>query len=167
MNNPHENTGRGKSSVVPETTSSSLIDRVKLRDSEAWQRLVRLYGPLIYRWCRASSLQPNDAGDVVQDVFRSVLTGVESFRKDQAGDSFRGWLWTITRNKIRDHIRRRAGHPEATGGTDAQQQFQQVPEQPPDETDTELPTADAGCFIVLWNSSGRSSKKAPGRRSGG
>jgi RNA polymerase sigma-70 factor (ECF subfamily) len=135
---------RNPSSVIPESTSSSLIDRVKLREPEAWQRLVKLYGPLIYRWCRASSLQPDDSADVVQEVFRSVMTGLNSFRKDRPGDSFRGWLWTVTRNKIRDHHRRGANHPHAAGGTDAQQQFQQLPDDPPEETGTQTSIPDSG-----------------------
>jgi hypothetical protein len=34
-------------------------------------------------------------------------------RHDRPGDTFRGWLWTVTRNKIRDFHRGRAGDPSA------------------------------------------------------
>ena len=56
----------------PGTTSVSLVDRLKWDDPEGWRRHVRLYGPLIYRWCRRGRLQPEDAADVVQEVFRTV-----------------------------------------------------------------------------------------------
>ena len=51
------------------STSASLLARVQADDSEAWSRLVRLYGPVVYRWARQAGLQPNDAADVAQAVF--------------------------------------------------------------------------------------------------
>lgn len=98
--------------------SSSLLVRVKARDAAAWERFVALYGPLVYRWCRRCRLQPADAMETVQEVFRAVAGAIEDFRRDQAGDTFQGWLRTITRNKVRDFLRVR--RPLAVGGTEAQ-----------------------------------------------
>jgi RNA polymerase sigma factor (sigma-70 family) len=100
---------------------------VKAEDPEAWRRLVRLHGPLVYLWGRQCGLQPDDAADVLQDVFVAVAGSVETFRREQPGDTFRGWLWTIARNNIRDHFRRRQGQAAAQGGTDAQEHLLQVP----------------------------------------
>jgi RNA polymerase sigma-70 factor (ECF subfamily) len=50
-----------------------------------------------------------------------------SFGVDRPGDSFRGWLWAITRNKVNDHFRQIARSPEAAGGTDARLRMGQVP----------------------------------------
>ncbi len=122
--------GNGESSA----TSATLLERAKRRDPGGWARLVRLYGPMVFRWCRVSGIQPSDAADIVQEVFRSVLGGLETFRKDRPGDSFRGWLWTITKNKIRDHVRQGGSAPRAAGGSAAQEQLQQVPDEP---TETE------------------------------
>jgi RNA polymerase sigma-70 factor, ECF subfamily len=58
---------------------------------------------------------------------------VAEFRRDRPGDSFRGWLWTITRNKL--HDRRRDPEPSAVGGTGPQQSLEQVPEQLPDSVE--------------------------------
>jgi RNA polymerase sigma-70 factor (ECF subfamily) len=69
-----------------------------------------------------------DAADVVQEVFGAVATGIDAFRRDRPGDSFRAWLAGITRHKIADHFRRRQDRPEARGGTDAHEQLQQVPD---------------------------------------
>ena len=66
--------------------------------------------------------------DVFQEVFRSVAEHIGRFRRDRAGDTFRGWLRTIARNKILDHFRRLQNQPEATGGTDAQQRMQAIPD---------------------------------------
>jgi RNA polymerase sigma-70 factor (ECF subfamily) len=100
-------------------TSPSLLLRVQANDGDAWTRLVDLYAPLVYHWCRKAQLGPDDAADVFQETFRSVATRINDFRRDRPGDSFRGWLRIITQNKIRDHFRRLREEPKATGGTDA------------------------------------------------
>jgi RNA polymerase sigma-70 factor (ECF subfamily) len=77
---------------------------------------------------------PDDAADVLQDVFQAVYVAIGGFRRDRPGDSFRGWLWTITRSKIQDVHRARAKQPGAPGGTAAQQRLLEVPEvEPPCE----------------------------------
>ena len=113
------------------TTSSSLLERVKTEDHGAWQRLVDLYAPLVYRWCRRTGIGAQDAADVLQEVFLAVATHVRDFRRDRPGDSFRGWLWTITRSKIHDHFRRRRNQPNAQGGSTAHERLGQIPDQPP------------------------------------
>jgi len=129
-------------SAVSEATSSSLLERVKTQDALAWRRLLALYGPLVYHWARQSRLQDQDASDIVQEVFRNVATHIGSFRRDRAGDSFRGWLWMITRNKIRDHYRAAATRPEAVGGSEVREQLEQLPESSPDGPYMEGPEAD-------------------------
>lgn len=97
------------------STSASLIQRVREFDADAWQRLCNIYGPLVYRWVRQSGLQDTDAEDVGQEVFRTVGARIATFRADRDTDTFRGWLWTITRNKVGDFLRRQAAHPEKSG----------------------------------------------------
>ena len=114
----------------PSSISSTLLERVRAQRPEAWERLVDLYGPVVYRWCRQSGLRPEDAADLVQEVFTAVATHLGEFRRERPGDSFGAWLRIITRNKIRDHYRRRQGKPEARGGTEAQQQMAEIGEPP-------------------------------------
>jgi RNA polymerase sigma-70 factor (ECF subfamily) len=118
------------------SASSSLLERVKARDPEAWRRLIELYTPLIYGWCRQCGLQAEDVADIGQEVFAAVAANQEGFRRDVPGASFRGWLWTITRNKVRDYFRRQKGKAHAQGGTEAQQRLAQVPEHGPESTAT-------------------------------
>jgi RNA polymerase sigma-70 factor (ECF subfamily) len=77
-------------------------------------------------------MQPEDASDVMQDVFQAVTLNIGRFHQQANGGGFRGWLWTIARNKIRDHYRRLKGKAQAAGGTAALEQIHQLPEQPPD-----------------------------------
>jgi len=115
-------------SVSPGSTSSSLLERVKANDQQAWQRLVRLYGPLVYGWCRRAGLQATDAADVFQEVFRSVAAGIAKYRREGESGSFRRWLRAVVRSKIADHFRKRGFRAEALGGTDAHEQLAQLPE---------------------------------------
>jgi RNA polymerase sigma-70 factor (ECF subfamily) len=93
--------------VLPSGTSSSLLDRVRADEAGAWDRLVALYAPLLYHWCRRWKLREEDLADVFQEVFKALVQKLPDFRREREGDSFRGWLFTITRNKARDVFRRR------------------------------------------------------------
>jgi RNA polymerase sigma-70 factor (ECF subfamily) len=108
------------------SASSSFIRLVKARDQRAWQRLATMFGPVVYGWARQAGLQESDAADVTQETFRAVAAKVDSFERDRLGDSFRGWLWTITRNKIRDHFRNLAGRPGAVGGAEHDELLAQI-----------------------------------------
>jgi RNA polymerase sigma-70 factor, ECF subfamily len=119
------------------STSQSLLVRLKAGQPAAWERLTELYAPLVYRWCRAMGLAEQDVPDVFQQVFQSVASHVQGFRRDRPGDTFRHWLRAITRNKVRDHFRRNARQAQAAGGTDAQIYFAQLAAPPagPGEAD--------------------------------
>lgn len=96
---------RDASGETPGSTSAGLVAGVQQGDPEAWKRLARVYAPLVYHWCRRRGLQASDAEDVVQNVFLTVAKRIAEFRRDRPGDSFRGWLWGITRNKLGDWLR--------------------------------------------------------------
>lgn len=112
----------------PSSISSTLLERVKADRPEAWSRLVTLYCPVVYRWCRQAGVARDDAADLVQEVMAAIARHISSFRRDRPEDSFGAWLRTVTRNTIRGHFRSRRGEAAARGGTDAQEQLQQVPE---------------------------------------
>jgi RNA polymerase sigma-70 factor (ECF subfamily) len=113
-------------SVAETATSGSLLLQLKAGQPAAWERLTSLYAPLVYHWCRAMHLREQDMPDIFQQVFQSVASHIQTFRKDRPGDTFRHWLRAITRNKVRDHFRRTARQAQAAGGTDAQIYFAQL-----------------------------------------
>jgi RNA polymerase sigma-70 factor (ECF subfamily) len=133
-----------------DATSTSLLGRAKAGEGEAWGRLVELYSPLLYEWCRRSGLQADDAADVAQDVFAEVSKKIKSFHRDRPGDSFRGWLWTIARNKIHDHFRKLKGLPKAQGGTDAQARLAAIPEPSAGLSASSLPDDSASSKNSAW-----------------
>lgn len=119
----------------PQATSLTLLQRAQARQPAAWERLVDLHAPLVLHWCRRAGLKEQDAADVFQEVFRSVAEHLAEFRRDRPGDSFRGWLRTITRNKALDHFRRQQRQPAASGGSDAQRLLMEVPDLSSEDAD--------------------------------
>ena len=97
------------------STSSVLIDGIKQNHAESWDRFVEVYTPLIYYWGREKRLSPQDSHDLVQDVFRSVIQAIPYYRPD----SFRGWLWTMTQNRIVSLYRMRKNEDPPVGGSAA------------------------------------------------
>jgi RNA polymerase sigma-70 factor (ECF subfamily) len=111
------------------TTSISLLDAARGNDQVAWQQLCDVYTPLAYSWIRKARLQDSDAADLIQNVFRIVAANLNKFHRDRPGDTFRGWLWTITRNELRTWYRARASRPDqAKGGTDVQMRLAEIPD---------------------------------------
>ena len=129
------------------STSRSLLVAAQQDDPAAWERLVKLYAPLVANWCRRSGVPEQDVGDVIQEVFAAVARSVERFRKEEPQDTFRGWLAVITRNKVHDHHRRRSDQPAAAGGTEAAFRLSQVPGLEDDLASDDL--ADAAFGEVL------------------
>ena len=110
------------------STSRSLLVRLRDNESNAWDRLVALYAPLVCFWCRKLGIAEQDISDVVQDVFKSVMTGLEKFHKVRPEDTFRGWLRTITRSRAADHFRSKSRQANAVGGSEAMRLMDKLPD---------------------------------------
>ena len=92
------------------STRASLILRIrKGDDSVSWARFTDLYTPMIYRWARNIGLPEADAADLAQDVLVTVFNEIKKFEYDKKR-SFRAWLKTITLNRAKNVLRRRANH---------------------------------------------------------
>src|SRR5262245_61248768 len=97
-------------------TRASLL--VQIRDGSnhiAWQEFANLYGPVVYGFARKRGLQDADAADLMQDVLRSVSTAIGRLEYDRSQGSFRGWLFTITRNKVFNFLSARRIRPQGSG----------------------------------------------------
>lgn len=136
---------------MPDSMSTSILARLKAREPRAWEQLVELYSPAVYAWCRRADLKPQDAADVLQEVFRAVAAGVTGFHPDSQSGSFYRWLKAVARSKICDHYRRRDNQPAAVGGSDARQRLEDLaaPE-PPDEEDrsSEIGVTQRGLALI-------------------
>jgi RNA polymerase sigma-70 factor (ECF subfamily) len=99
---------------IPETRPSLLLRLRDAGNNEAWEAFVQVYTPLIYGYCLRRDLQDADAADVAQDVMATVVSAIRTFEYDPARGSFRGWLLTVTRSRMLNHLARRGRNPAAS-----------------------------------------------------
>jgi RNA polymerase sigma-70 factor (ECF subfamily) len=123
----------------PSGTSVTLLQGLRDNTPEAWRRMAYLYAPLLRHWCARHGVRGPDADDVIQEVLRAASAGLEGFRKDRPGDSFRAWLRGITRNMALLHFRKEQRHAHGAGGTEALARLQELtePEEPAPEESPE------------------------------
>jgi RNA polymerase sigma-70 factor, ECF subfamily len=118
---------------MPET-SLTLLDRLRRPDQpDAWNRFARLYAPLLLEWARVQGLQNADAEDLVQTVLVKLIRTLPVY-ETRAGQTFRGWLFTVCRNECHNFRTRRATRP--VPGTD--DNLSTVPVPPPSHDPDEV-----------------------------
>jgi RNA polymerase sigma factor (sigma-70 family) len=104
---------------------------VQIRDGAnhaAWQEFVALYGPVVYGFARKRGLQDADAADVMQDVLRSISSAIGRLDYDRHQGTFRGWLFTITRNKVFNFLAARRIRPQGAGDSSTGRLLAQQPD---------------------------------------
>lgn len=93
------------------TTSLTLLHRLRQPgQTEAWDRFVRLYAPLLVRWAQVQGFHAADTEDLTQSVLLKLLRLLPTYER-RDGQAFRGWLFTVCRNECRDFRGRRATRP--------------------------------------------------------
>jgi RNA polymerase sigma-70 factor (ECF subfamily) len=118
----------------PKTRGSLLL---RIRDQQnhpAWLEFVEIYAPLVHAYIRSRGIQEADAADLTQDVLHAIARNAEQFRYDTQRGTFRGWLFRITINKMRDFLANRASHAIGTGDTRVQEVLAQEPASEAEET---------------------------------
>jgi RNA polymerase sigma-70 factor (ECF subfamily) len=119
----------------PSITHASLLLRIRDPDDHlAWREFVGLYAPLVHAYGRHHGLQDADAADLVQEVFRRVAKASPQFEYDRARGTFRGWLYTVTRNELFKMGRARK-EARGSGDTAVQGLLAQEPERDQDGED--------------------------------
>ena len=126
-------------------TSPSLLFRAAEGDDLAWQRMVQIYGPLVYTWLRRAGVQSSDAADVVQETFLTLATKLTQFDGTIPGATFRGWLWTVAKNKMLDRLRREQAN--YAGGTANLEVLQQLEARIPTIEDPTHEPADRAAVV--------------------
>ena len=85
-----------------------LVSRASAGDDAAFTTLVTRYQPAVFRWSLIFASDPDEAEDLVQEVFVRAHRQLSQYRSD---GSLAGWLYAITRraaNQLRrKHKRRR------------------------------------------------------------
>jgi RNA polymerase sigma factor (sigma-70 family) len=108
------------------STRPSLLVRIRDHgDRQAWAEFVDIYAPMVYRYAHKQGLQDADAADLTQEVLRAVARAVPRLEYDRARGSFRGWLFAVVRNKVRDWYAAQRRQPAGTGDSAVQNVLEQ------------------------------------------
>jgi RNA polymerase sigma-70 factor (ECF subfamily) len=119
---------------APPLTRASLLVRLKdPNDAGAWTEFARLYASVVYGFARKRGLQDADAADLMQEVLRSVANAVGRLEYDPRKGTFRGWLYSITRNKIFNFLEASRRHVRGSGDSQVQQRLQELPNRDVDD----------------------------------
>lgn len=115
------------------STCPSLLQRARGGSEQAWHNLVQIYGPIVYRWLRRCGAQSADAADAMQETLLAVSQALPRFDQHAPTTTFRGWLWTIARNKLRDRQRLLQKRAELDG-SNARRRLDATPAELPPES---------------------------------
>jgi len=100
-------------------TRWSLLSRLKnWEDQDSWREFFNTYWQLIYSMGMRSGLSHAEAEEVVQEVVISVAKKMGEFKANSRRGSFKAWLLTLTRWRIKDQLRKRGNVPELHRASD-------------------------------------------------
>jgi RNA polymerase sigma factor (sigma-70 family) len=90
-------------------TRETLLAKIKSKhDDASWEDFVFYYKDFIYIVCRRLNLSHHDSEEIVQKVLLFLWGALPEFEYDKK-QKFRGWLFQVTKNTVRDfykHIKR-------------------------------------------------------------
>jgi RNA polymerase sigma factor (sigma-70 family) len=113
--------------ALPLTRASLLVRIQDSADAEAWRQFFELYAPVVYGFARKRGLQDADAADLMQDVLRSVSLAAGRLDYDPAKGTFRGWLYSVTRNKIFNFLDKQRRQTRGSGDSGAHRRLEELP----------------------------------------
>ena len=111
----------------PETRASLILRLRDAADVAAWDEVVAIYGPLVFRMAQRQGLQAADADDVVQEVFAAVAKSVGDWTEQPERGRFRGWLLGIARHIAINALSRRPKGAIGRGGPQPDPSLAEIP----------------------------------------
>ena len=85
-------------------TDEEIALRVQKGDTEAFGELVERYEAKLLRYARKFLLDPDDAADIVQDIFIKSYENLQSF---DASRRFSPWIYRIAHNEFVNELKKR------------------------------------------------------------
>lgn len=86
-------------------TDEQVALRVQNGDTEAFGVLMTRYEPKLMRYARKFLLDPDDAADIVQDVFLKAYENIQSF---DVSRRFSPWVYRIAHNEYVNDLKKRS-----------------------------------------------------------
>ena len=85
-----------------------MVEAVRMGDTQAFGGIVRKYEKPIFNLMFRASGSRDDAADLTQEAFLRAFDKIHTFR---LGRKFYSWLYTLSLNVARDHLRKRQRQP--------------------------------------------------------
>jgi len=98
---------------MAEQRPENLVERLRARDAEAFNELVRLFHGSVYRLAFRLLRHADDAQEAAQDTFLAAYQGIAGFQ-ERAG--VRTWLLSIAYRKAVDRLKRRTEESHVASG---------------------------------------------------
>jgi len=111
----------------PDTRASLILRLPDAADAAAWDELMAIYGPLVFRLAARQGLQAADADDLVQNVFAAIARSVAEWLERPDRGKFRAWLLRIARNAAVNFLTRRVHGLLGTGDDKVVQMLAEIP----------------------------------------
>jgi RNA polymerase sigma factor (sigma-70 family) len=89
-------------------TDADLVQECLRGNEHAWSAVVRKYEPLVYSAPVRYRMRPQDAADILQDVWVDLHSGLKGLRSSELA----GWLASVASHKCFHWKRRRQRRPE-------------------------------------------------------
>jgi RNA polymerase sigma-70 factor (ECF subfamily) len=89
---------------MPEVTDELLATRVQEGQEEPFATLIERYQAKLLRYARKFLLDPDDAEDIVQDIFIKAYQNIQSFDVTRR---FSPWIYRIAHNEFVNEIKKR------------------------------------------------------------
>lgn len=94
--------------VLTSVTNTFLLDGLRQPDNRpVWQEFVARYRPVMVSYARRLGLTEEDAEDAAQRTLLEFSEGYQQGKYDREKGRLRHWLFGISRNHIRNTVRRR------------------------------------------------------------
>src|SRR5438046_1282645 len=85
-------------------TDDELISQFRSGDSSAFKALVERYTKPLYGFSFRMTGRAEESQDIVQEAFVKVWKTLHRYRTE---GTFRSWIFTVTRNTVIDHLRKK------------------------------------------------------------
>lgn len=92
--------------AMSEETLSAIVRGARdPADQKGWTAFWNFYEPLLRRYVRRLKVKPQDADDVVQNLYFKLRELMPRFEYNRDKGPFRGWLRRVTDSSVHDHFR--------------------------------------------------------------
>ncbi len=93
-----------------------------------------MYAPVVYGYAIKHGLQDADAADFAQDTILGLMRSLKTFEYDCSKGSFRGWLVTVLRNRLKRIVHQATREYRGSGDSAVLQQLSELPMKQTDES---------------------------------